>query len=133
MGEGARQLLRHVEILDPGGACRGSGRAAGNRLAGGAPGAQPLPGSGGDFHPAPSLEELGRRLRGRGTDSDEVIARRLAAAQAEMRHVGEFDYAIINKELQRASEELLLIVRASRLRYAVQGERHATLIEHLLQ
>lgn len=81
----------------------------------------------------PSLEELGRRLRGRGTDSDEVIARRLAAAQAEMRHVGEFDYAIINKELQRASEELLLIVRASRLRYAVQGERHATLIQHLLQ
>ncbi len=81
----------------------------------------------------PSLEELERRLRGRGTDSDEVIARRLAAAQAEMRHVGEFDYAIINKELQRASEELLLIVRASRLRYAVQGERHATLIQHLLQ
>jgi guanylate kinase len=81
----------------------------------------------------PSLEELERRLRGRRTDSDEVIARRLAAAQAEMRHVGEFDYAIINKELQRASEELLLIVRASRLRSAVQGERYATLIQHLLQ
>ena len=43
----------------------------------------------------PSIEELERRLRGRGTDSEEVIARRVLAAQGEMRHVGEFDYVII--------------------------------------
>ncbi len=80
----------------------------------------------------PSLDELERRLRGRGTDSAEVVARRLAAAQAEMRHVGEFDYVIINKELQRAAEEMLLVVRASRLRFAVQRSRHAALLDHLL-
>ncbi|HMV00313.1 MAG TPA: guanylate kinase [Rhodocyclaceae bacterium] len=80
----------------------------------------------------PSLEELERRLRGRGTDSAEVIGRRLAAAQAEMRHVGEFDYVIINNELQRAAEELRLVVRASRLRFVIQRQRHADLIDRLL-
>ena len=80
----------------------------------------------------PSLEELERRLRGRGTDSAEVIGRRLAAAQAEMRHVGEFDYVIINNELQRAAEELRLVVRASRLRFVIQRQRHADLSDRLL-
>lgn len=80
----------------------------------------------------PSLEELERRLTGRGTDSREVIARRLAAAQAEMRHVGEFDYAIINDELERALEDLRAVVRASRLRLNVQRLRHAALLGRLL-
>ena len=63
----------------------------------------------------PSMEELTRRLTGRGTDSAEVIERRLAAAQAEMRHVGEFDYVIINDGLEQALDDLRAVVRASRL------------------
>ena len=80
----------------------------------------------------PSMEELTRRLTGRGTDSADVIARRLAAAQAEMRHVGEFDYVIINDQLAQALEDLLAVVRASRLSFGAQRVRHAALFERLI-
>jgi len=80
----------------------------------------------------PSMDELARRLTGRGTDSAEVIARRLAAAQEEMRHVFEFEYVIINDELQRALADLLSVVRASRLRLAAQRTRHAALFNSLI-
>lgn len=80
----------------------------------------------------PSMAELERRLSGRGTDSAEVIARRLAAAQDEMRHVAEFDYVIINDELQQALGDLLSVVRASRLRHEAQRDRHSALFNDLL-
>lgn len=80
----------------------------------------------------PSLEELERRLTGRGTDSGEVIARRLAAAQAEMRHLGEFDYVIINNQLPEALEDLRAVVRASRLQFAAQNVRHAALFARMI-
>lgn len=80
----------------------------------------------------PSMEELARRLAGRGTDSEDVIARRLAAARDEMRHVGEFDYVIINNDLQTALSDLLAVVRATRLKLSVQQERHASLFASLL-
>ncbi len=80
----------------------------------------------------PSMDELARRLSERGTDSSEVVARRLAAAQAEMRHVGEFDYVIINDRLEQALEELRAVVRASRLRLAAQRVRHAALFARLI-
>ncbi|MBS1190569.1 MAG: guanylate kinase [Rhodocyclaceae bacterium] len=80
----------------------------------------------------PSLEELERRLTGRATDSREVIDRRLAAAQAEMRHVGEFDYAIINDDLEQALGDLRSILRASRLRLKAQQARHAALFDRLI-
>jgi guanylate kinase len=80
----------------------------------------------------PSMAELERRLTGRGTDSAEVIARRLAAAQEEMRHVPEFEYVIINDELQRALSDLLSVVRASRLRLEAQRDRHAALFNSLI-
>ena len=75
----------------------------------------------------PSMDELTSRLTARGTDSADVIARRLAAAQAEMRHVGEFDYVIINASLEQALDDLRAVVRASRLRLAAQRARHASL------
>ena len=80
----------------------------------------------------PSLAELENRLTGRGTDSAEVIARRLAAAQDEMRHVVEFDYVIINDALQQALADLLAVVRASRLRLDRQHVRHAAVFKDLL-
>lgn len=81
----------------------------------------------------PSLEALEARLRGRGTDSDEVIAGRLLGARGEMRHVGEFDYVILNNELAHAVDDLVAIVRASRLRYAKQHARHLQYIDFLEQ
>ena len=80
----------------------------------------------------PSKEELTRRLTGRGTDSAEVISRRLAAAQAEMRHVGEFDYVIINDRLEQALDELRAVVCASRLTCKAQRARHAALFARLI-
>lgn len=71
----------------------------------------------------PSLGELENRLRGRGTDSEEIIVRRLQAALGEMRHVREFDYVIINKCLPDAIEELAAVVQAARLRYISQCKR----------
>ena len=79
----------------------------------------------------PSMAILQARLSGRGTDPDEVIARRIAAARDEMRHVDEFDYVIINDDLQQASGDLQSIVTASRLHYANQRQRHASLFASL--
>ena len=72
----------------------------------------------------PSLTELERRLRGRDADSEAVITRRLMAARDEMRHVGEFDFAIINREVDVALAELITVVQAARLRVACQRARH---------
>ena len=87
----------------------------------------------GIFIMPPSLDELERRLRGRGTDSAEVIARRLAAARDEMSHVGEFEYVIINNQLQEALGDLLAALRASRLRPTRQRARHPELFTPLSQ
>lgn len=81
----------------------------------------------------PSFEVLETRLRGRGTDSDEVIARRLLAARSEMRHVGEFEHAIINNQLDEAVDDLVAVVRAARLRYANQRARYAAYFDSLEQ
>jgi guanylate kinase len=80
----------------------------------------------------PSMDELTRRLTGRGTDSADVISRRLAAAQAEMRHVGEFDYVIINDLLAQALDDLRAVVRASRLSFGAQRARHAALFQRMI-
>lgn len=63
----------------------------------------------------PSVEELERRLRGRGTDSAEVIAGRMAAARAEMSHAAEFDFVLVNDALDRAVEEARSVLVAARL------------------
>ena len=80
----------------------------------------------------PSMDELSRRLTGRGTDAQDVIERRLAAAEAEMRHVGEFDYAIINDQLDQALQDLRAIVRSSRLSPGKQRLQHPALFSRLL-
>ena len=80
----------------------------------------------------PSLEELKSRLSGRGTDSAETIARRIAAARDEMRHVDEFAYVIINDDLQQALDNLRSIVSATRLQYTTQRKRHSSLFATLL-
>jgi len=58
----------------------------------------------------PSRPELEKRLRGRRTDTDDVIARRLADALSDMSHWEEFDYVIINDDLSRAVDELEAIL-----------------------
>ena len=81
----------------------------------------------------PSIAELERRLRNRGSDSEDVIARRVAGALGEMRHVAEFDFVIINKDLDVALDELRAAVRASRLRFPRQRARHPDVFRFLDQ
>jgi guanylate kinase len=62
----------------------------------------------------PSLEELERRLRDRGTDADAEVRRRLAIARREIQEVDAFDYAIVNDRVERAVAELRLVVERER-------------------
>ncbi|MEY3023094.1 MAG: hypothetical protein RIS86_2292 [Planctomycetota bacterium] len=64
----------------------------------------------------PSMAELERRLRGRGTDDDAKIARRLERARDEIRAVREFDYAIVNDDLARAADVFRAVLLAERAR-----------------
>ena len=65
----------------------------------------------------PTMQELERRLRGRATDSEDTIQRRMLAARAEMdRGMNAYDYVVINDEFDRAYEDLRSIVRAERCR-----------------
>ena len=77
----------------------------------------------------PSMEELERRLRGRASDSEEVIRRRFQAAKREIEHYALFDYVIVNDDLKRAFEQLAAVVLAERSKRA----RRAHLAEALLR
>jgi guanylate kinase len=79
----------------------------------------------------PSLEALETRLRQRGQDSAEAIARRLAAAREEIGHMSEYDYVIINEKLDKALQDLVCIIQAERLRMTSQLARHHELIAQL--
>lgn len=80
----------------------------------------------------PSLDALHTRLVGRGTDSDEVITRRMAAAREDISHALEFDYLVINDRFEDALADLLAIARAGRLNMETQARRQAPLLESLL-
>lgn len=79
----------------------------------------------------PSIEALEQRLKGRGKDSDEVIARRMAAVRDDVAHVAEFDYVIINDNLNEALRELNSVAIAARVRGQAQMSRHQELINQL--
>ena len=70
------------------------------------------------FLAPPSMEELERRLRGRGTEDDERIARRLDTAAWEMTQRDWFDHVVVNDDLERAADEVAAIIEASRTGHA---------------
>ena len=69
----------------------------------------------------PSLAALKSRLEGRGQDSAEIIAGRLAAARDDIAHANDFDYILINDVFETALEDLLAVCRSQR-----QRQRHET-------
>lgn len=73
----------------------------------------------------PSMAELERRLRSRGTDSAEVIAGRMRRAADEISHWAEYDYVLINADAQQCLAEIRTILAAERLR----RRRHGGLVE----
>jgi guanylate kinase len=64
----------------------------------------------------PSIAELERRLRSRAQDSDDVIAGRMAKSQSEISHWAEYDYVLVNRELDQTFTALRTILEAERLR-----------------
>ena len=65
------------------------------------------------FISPPSHEELEKRVRGRGTDKDGVIKKRLATAVKEMEHAKEYSYQIVNDDLDTAYSELKTVIRSA--------------------
>jgi guanylate kinase len=81
----------------------------------------------------PSMEALRGRLVGRGTDSEEIIARRLAAAREDVSHCLEFDYLVVNDRFEDALEDLIAIARSQRLGIHAQRHRLSGLLGDLLR
>lgn len=77
------------------------------------------------------MEELEKRLRGRGTDSEEVILKRMGAAQLEIEQARCFDYVILNDDFSQALLELKSIVFASRCRFNQQMARHGAQLKSI--
>ena len=63
----------------------------------------------------PNMQELESRLRSRAQDSDTVIAKRMSKAETEISHWPEYDYVIVNEDVDSAMKELRAIVSAERM------------------
>jgi len=80
----------------------------------------------------PSRAELEKRLKGRGQDSDEIIARRMRDAVSEMEHYGEYDFIVVNDDFETALGELDAIVTSQRLAAPRQQRALQDLLADLL-
>jgi guanylate kinase len=88
-----------------------------------------VPDAVGVFILPPSLVELERRLRGRASETEEVVRRRFAVAEREIEHYALFDYLVVNDDVDRAFDELAGVVLAERARWF----RRAQAAERLLR
>jgi guanylate kinase len=80
----------------------------------------------------PSRPALESRLKGRGQDNDDIIARRMRDAISEMSHYDEYDFLVVNDDFEQALAELRAIVTTHRLGQARQKQALAGLIQSLL-
>ncbi|RLA05583.1 MAG: guanylate kinase [Gammaproteobacteria bacterium] len=80
----------------------------------------------------PSRSTLEQRLRGRGQDNDEIIARRMHDAENEMSHYVEFDHLIVNDDFSEALSDLVAVITAQRLSLGIQKKVQADLLVELL-
>ena len=72
------------------------------------------------FITTPTMDELKRRLDNRSTDSEEVIAKRIAMATREIQRITEYDFVIINDDLEVAAQALITIAKAARMKIPTQ-------------
>ena len=70
----------------------------------------------------PSIAELERRLRKRGTETEEKIAERLKQAENELAAAENYDYLIVNGELEKAVDDIMAVMRAEKLRRSRNAE-----------
>jgi guanylate kinase len=88
-----------------------------------------LPGAVAIFILPPSREELERRLRARGQDSQEAIARRLDRARQEIQRYKEYDFLVVNDDLERAGREIQGIALGSRCQRGRMEDRARKILE----
>ena len=74
------------------------------------------------FIAPPSVQELSRRLHKRGTETEEVIAKRVAAAHEELTYAPKYDYIIVNDALEDAVSDFFAVVRAEQLNKKFMSE-----------
>lgn len=91
-----------------------------------------IPEACGVFIVPPSREILAERLRGRGSDSEQVIERRLRDAVADMRHFSNYDYLIINDHFDQAIDELCAVILSRRLGVSRQSAENESLLSALV-
>ncbi len=77
----------------------------------------------------PSLEELEHRLRGRGTEAEETVRKRLATARKELTAAEKYDYVVVNDSVDRAAEQICGILNAEKCR----SFRNKRKIERMLE
>ncbi len=76
----------------------------------------------------PSFEELKRRLRGRGTESEELIEKRLNSALSEIKRAVEYDYIIVNDNITAAADDILSVILSS----SFKTDRQKNIIDEVL-
>ena len=91
-----------------------------------------MPDCTGIFILPPSVEALEQRLRGRGQDGDDIIARRMRDARSESSHYDEYEFLVINDDFDTALLELRSIFIAQRLHTKRQQQRHQGMLDELL-
>jgi guanylate kinase len=80
----------------------------------------------------PSVAELEKRLQGRGTDSAEVIAKRMQQAKSEISHFPEYDYVLVNDDFQQCLAQFEAVVLAARQTLGKQQQKQQALFASLL-
>lgn len=78
----------------------------------------------------PSFSELSRRLKNRGTETEEDICRRLKIAENEMQRANEYNYIVINDDLPVCVNDVLSIIKAERLKYSNMQEKIKNIINN---
>ena len=77
----------------------------------------------------PSMEELERRLRGRGTETEESFQKRFETAKDELSRAKEYDYIVINDDINLCAEQIVKILESEKLRYCRRGN----IVENMLK
>ena len=88
-----------------------------------------IPGALSVFIIPPSLEELERRLRGRGTETEESFLKRFKIAKDELSRANEYDYVVINDDINICTEQIIRILESEKLCYC----RMADFVENMLK
>ena len=76
----------------------------------------------------PSFAELKRRLSGRGTESEELIQKRLSSALGEIKRAVEYDYIVVNEDIAAAADDIMSVILSSRLK----TDRQTKIIDEVL-